>query len=88
MRYAVAIFYALELALAAVGALDAGPRSVPLAVDLGDAVAAVVHRGPRPVLDRSADAHPLMGVVVLLAAQGVLVLASRNRDAKPMATAT
>jgi hypothetical protein len=87
LRYAVAIFYTLELALAAVGAWTLGRRLFRSPWIWGTLLLlsfTTVHALYWTDMRMRA---PLVGVVVLLAAQGVLVLASRRPDAKPMTTA-
>ncbi len=83
MRYAVAIWYATELSLAAAGlwALSGKMWRAPwIWGTLLLASFTVVHAFYWTDLRMRA---PLVGVVALLAAQGIVLLASRSRAAKP-----
>jgi hypothetical protein len=88
MRYAVAVFYAFELALAAVGAWTLGKRLFRTPLIWGTLLVqsfSAVHVLYWTDLRMRA---PLVGVVALWAAQGVLVLALWHRGAKPIPDAT
>lgn len=88
MRFAVAIWYATELALAAAGLWALGRNLLRAPWIWGSLLLmsfTAVHAFYWTDLRMRA---PLMGVVALLAAQGVVVLASGNRVAKPLVVET
>lgn len=84
MRYAVAVWYAIELLLAALGLLTLGRRGIDSpwiwALLLLLSFTAVHSLYWTDMRMRA----PLMGVVALLAARGVVLLATRARGATPV----
>ena len=81
LRYAVAAFYACEFVLAAWGACAVGAKLAAGALAMGPAIGAVGDRGAHGLLDRHADAPPLVPVIALAA--GVGVTASRQQSRCP-----